>query len=136
MFGSLVELHAWLHSYLCISLLEKLFLSSLNTSTTPLDTWLIYQTLQLVFIAISIAPRQLCGLIDISFGSSIASPSSIPKSSKVEDEDDDDDATASEDDDDEDASSSNTDEMSTWHSYPLSLVTKRGSSFGYKSTHT
>ena len=45
--------------------------------------------------------------------------------------------TASEaNDDDEDASSSNTDEMSTWHSYPLSLVTKRGSSFGYKSTHT
>ena len=50
--------------------------------------------------------------------------------------DDDDDATASEDDDDGDASSSGTDEMSTWHSYPLSLVTKRGSSFGYESNHT
>ena len=103
---------------------------------TPLDTWLIYRALQLVFIAISIAPWQLGGLIDISFGSSIASPSSIPKSSKAEDEDDDDDATASEDDDDEDASSSNTNEVSTWHSYLLSRVTKRGSSFGYKSTHT
>ena len=40
----------------------------------------------------------------------------------------DDDATASDDEDDGDASS--TDEMSTWHSYPLSLVTKRESSFG------
>ena len=34
--------------------------------------------------------------------------------------------------DDRDASS--TDEISTWHSYPLSLVTKRGSSFGYESS--
>ena len=48
----------------------------------------------------------------------------------------DDDAIASEDDDDGDASSSSTDEMSTWHSYPLSLVIKRGSSFGYESSHT
>ena len=32
---SLVELHAWLHSYLCFSLLEKLFLSNLHTSSTP-----------------------------------------------------------------------------------------------------
>ena len=39
------------------------------------------------------------------------------------DDDDGDDDDASEDDDDGDASS--TDEMSTWHSYPLSLVTKR-----------
>ena len=52
------------------------------------------------------------------------------------DEDDDDDATASEDDDDGNASSSSTDEMSTWHSYPLSLVTKRGSSFRYESSHS
>ena len=35
LFGSLVELHAWLHSYLCFSLLEKLFLSNLDTSSTP-----------------------------------------------------------------------------------------------------
>ena len=40
-FGSLVELHAWLHSCLCFSLLEKLFLKA--SSTPPqhlLDTWL------------------------------------------------------------------------------------------------
>ena len=30
--GSLVELHAWLHSYLCFSLLGRRFLSNLNTS--------------------------------------------------------------------------------------------------------
>ena len=35
LFGSLVELHASLHSYLCFSLLEKLFLSNLDTSSTP-----------------------------------------------------------------------------------------------------
>ena len=45
------------------------------------------------------------------------------------DDDDDDDAL-----DDDDANS--TDEMSTWHSYPLLFVTKRGSSFGYKSSHS
>ena len=31
--GSLFELYAWLHSYLCFSLLEKWFLSYLNTSS-------------------------------------------------------------------------------------------------------
>ena len=35
LFGSLVELHAWLHSYLCFSLLEKLFLSNLDSFSTP-----------------------------------------------------------------------------------------------------
>ena len=30
--GSLVELHAWLHPYLCFSFLEKRFLSNPNTS--------------------------------------------------------------------------------------------------------
>ena len=45
--------------------------------------------------------------------------------------DDDDDAF---EDDDGDASSTN--EMSTGHSYPLSLVTKGGSSFGYESSHS
>ena len=33
--GSLVELHAWLHSYLCFSLLKKQFLSNLDTSSIP-----------------------------------------------------------------------------------------------------
>ena len=47
----------------------------------------------------------------------------------------DDDATASDDEDDGDASSSSADEMSTWHFYPLPLVTKMGSSFGYESSH-
>ena len=46
------------------------------------------------------------------------------------------DATVSDDDDDGDASSPSDDEMSTWHFYPLSLVTKRGSSFDYESSHT
>ena len=55
---------------------------------------------------------------------------SLPVAFDFEDEDD-------EDGDDDDASddtngdASSTDEMSTWHSYPLSLVTKRGSSFGW-----
>ena len=33
--GSLVELHVWLHSYLCFSPLEKLFLSNLDSFSTP-----------------------------------------------------------------------------------------------------
>ena len=33
--GSLVELHAWFHSYLCFSLLEKWFLGNLDTSSIP-----------------------------------------------------------------------------------------------------
>ena len=43
LFGSLVEFHVWLHSYLYFSLLEKLFLRNLDNSSTPLDTWLIYR---------------------------------------------------------------------------------------------
>ena len=35
LFGSLVEWHAWLHSYLCFSLLKKLFLSNLDSFLTP-----------------------------------------------------------------------------------------------------
>ena len=56
LFGSLVELHVWLHSCLCFFLLEKMFLSNLDSSSTPLDTWLIYRALQFLFIAILIAP--------------------------------------------------------------------------------
>ena len=63
-----------------------------------------------------------------------ASPPPLPAASKDEDDDDNDDATAFEDDDDGDASFSSTNEMSTWHSYPLLLVTKMGSSFEYKSS--
>ena len=35
MFGSLVVFHAWLHSYLCFSPLKKLFLSNLDSFSTP-----------------------------------------------------------------------------------------------------
>ena len=49
---------------------------------------------------------------------------------------DDDDFDDDEDDEDGNASSSSADEMSTWYSYPLSLVIKRGSSFGNKSSHS
>ena len=77
------------------------------------------------------------------------SPPPPPTTSKANDDDEDDgddnDATASKDDgdddaiaskDDGDASSSGIDEMSTWHSYPLSLVRKNESSFGYESSHS
>ena len=60
-------------------------------------------------------------------------PPLVAFDSEAEDDDDGDDDDAS-DNDDGDASS--TDEMSTWHSYPLSLVTKRGSSFAYESSHS
>ena len=65
-----------------------------------------------------------------------ATPSApLPMASDFKDEDaddgDDDDAS---DDDDGDASSA--DEMSTRYSYPLSFVTKIGSSFGYESSHS
>ena len=53
-------------------------------------------------------------------------PSPVASESDDDDDDDDDDG----DDDDANGDASSTDEMSTWHSYPLSLVTKRGSSFG------
>ena len=58
-------------------------------------------------------------------------PSPVAFNSEDEDDDDgdDDDAFA-------DGDASFTDEMSTWHSYPLSLVTKKRSSFGYKSSHS
>ena len=62
---------------------------------------------------------------------------SLVDESDADDADDtDDETTASDDEDDGDASSPSDDEMSTWHSYPLSLVTKKGSSFGYESSHT
>ena len=60
-----------------------------------------------------------------------ASPPPPLMASDSKDEDDDD----SDNDDafaDNDGDASSTDEMSTRHSYPLSLVTKRGSSFGLR----
>ena len=56
----------------------------------------------------------------------------VDESDAADDDDDDD----SEDEDNGNASSPSDDEMSTWHSYPLSFVTKRGSSFDYESSHT
>ena len=63
----------------------------------------------------------------------LLSPPPVASDFEDEDDDDNDDDDAS-DDDDGDASS--IDEMSTWQSYPLSFVTKRGSSFGYESSHS
>ena len=60
-------------------------------------------------------------------GGFVESPS--PPSEASEDNDNSDDG---DDDEDGDASSPNDDEMSTWHTYPFSLMTKRGTSFGYE----
>ena len=49
-FGSLVELHAWLHSCLCFSLLEKLIL---KVSSTPPWHLAIYRASKLFLIVIS-----------------------------------------------------------------------------------
>ena len=49
-FGSLVELHAWLHSCLCFSLLEKLFLKA---SSTPPWHLAICQASKFFLITIS-----------------------------------------------------------------------------------
>ena len=70
---SLVELHAWLHSYLYFSLLEKLFLSNLDTFSTLSWHLAICQALKLFLIVISTPSQQLGGSIEISFGSSIPS---------------------------------------------------------------
>ena len=72
-----------------------------------------------------IAWRQAC------LGGFEESPSPLPEAS--EDEDDDDDSN-DDDDEDEDANSSNDDTMTAWFTYPLSFMTKRGSSFGYESS--
>ena len=47
-FGSLVVLYVWLHSYLCFSLLEKLFLKACST---PLGHLAIYQASKLLFLS-------------------------------------------------------------------------------------
>ena len=57
LFGSLVELHTWLHSCLCFSPLEKLFLKSwLDTSS--IDSYLSSFP-KLFLIAILTAPQHL-----------------------------------------------------------------------------
>ena len=60
--------------------------------------------------------------------------SSSPSPPALEDESDD--GSDSDDDaEDEDASSSRDDEMTTRVTFPLSFMTKRGSSFRYESSH-
>ena len=71
--GSLVELHAWLHSYLCFSLLEKWFLIYLDTSSISPRHLAVCRALKMFFITISTPSRQLCGSIEKVSGSSIAS---------------------------------------------------------------
>ena len=66
-----------------------------------------------------IARREAC------LGGFVESPSPPPKASKAS-EDDDDSNDDDDNDEDRDASSSSSDKMSTWYSYPLSLMTKRG----------
>ena len=61
----------------------------------------------------------------VVIGGFVDSPPRTSKASDAED-DDDDDAIVSKEDGDGDASSSGADEISTWHSYPLSLMTKKG----------
>ena len=56
--------------------------------------------------------------------------------SDADDAADDDDDVDYDDEDDGIASSPSDDEMSTWHSYPLLLMTKRESGFDYESSHT
>ena len=50
-------------------------------------------------------------------------------SSEASEDDNDDSGDDDDDDEDEDASSPSDDKMSTWYTYPLSLVTKKKSSF-------
>ena len=76
LFGSLVELHARLHSYLCFSLLEKLILKA---SSTPPRHLAIYQASKLFLIAIS----TLGGLIEKVLVPSIASRHLVDQSSLI-----------------------------------------------------
>ena len=75
---------------------------------------------------IAIWQARICGFVE--------SPSPSPEASETSEGDDDSDDDAN--DEDGDANSCGTDEMSTSHSYALSLMTKRGSSFGCKSGHS
>ena len=69
----LIELHAWLHSYLYFSLLEKQVFSNL-------DTWLICQALELFLITILTDPQQLSGFIKKVLEPLIASQQLVDRS--------------------------------------------------------
>ena len=68
-------------------------------------------------------------------GGFIESPSPSPEASEDKDDDGDFDNDDDDEDKDEDASFSGDDEMTAWFTYPLSFMTKRGSSYGYESSH-
>ena len=72
LFGSLVELHTWLHSCPCFSPLKKLFLKSwLNTSSIASY---LSSFLKLFLIAISTAPRHLVDRSSIILASGVFLP--------------------------------------------------------------
>ena len=73
----------------------------------------------------------------VSMGDFASEATPSPPSLVASDSEDEDDANGDDDDtsDDADGDASSTDEMSTLHSYPLSFVTKKGSSFGKRVVH-
>ena len=101
-------------------------MAQLQRMDTRLDTLSI--KLYQVNICVGCITRRQATMGGFSFEATPSPP--LPVASDFEDEDnndgDDDDVS---DDDDGDASS--TDEMPTWYSYPLSLVTKKGNSVGW-----
>ena len=72
LFGSLVVQHAQLHSCLCFSLLEKLFLSNLDSFSIPLDSQAIYRDPSAAFYRILNSSQQLLRSIKKTSGCSIA----------------------------------------------------------------
>ena len=93
---------------------------------TRLDT--LSTELYQVNICVGCITRRQATMGGFSFEATPSPPNPVASDSEDKDNNDGDDDDAS-DDDDGDASS--TDEMSTWYSYPLSLVTKKGSSVGW-----
>ena len=77
-FGSLVELHAWLHSYLCFSLLEKLFWKA--GSTPPRYLAICWASLAFSYHNLA-STSTLGGSIEKVFDLSIASRHLVDRSS-------------------------------------------------------
>ena len=99
-------------------------MAQLQCMDARLDTFStkLYQ----VNIRVGRIARRQASIGGFALEASHSPPSPMASDSKDKDDDDGDDDDAS---NDADGDASSTDEMSTWHSYPLSLVTKRGSSF-------
>ena len=89
---------------------------------TRLDTLSI--KLYQVNICVGCITRRQATMGGFSFEATPSPP--LPVASDFEDEDNNDG-----DDDDDDRDASFTDEMPTWYSYPLSLVTKKGNRVGW-----